>query len=180
MNIKKNIINKIIATEGGYVDDPSDSGGETNYGITKSVARDNGYSGDMIGLPIQLAYRIYSKKYWDSMRLDEICRVSESIAEELADTGINMGVIRAGEFFQRSLNVLNKQGSLFNDLFVDGIVGDKTIKAFKHLYLIREKPGVDVLLKMLNSLQGAFYISLAERRQKDQRFIFGWFMNRVS
>lgn len=180
MNAKQRIINKIIATEGGYVNDTSDSGGETNYGITKSVARDNGYFGDMMGLPIQLAFRIYAEKYWDSLGLDDVAVISEAVAEELADTGVNMGVIRSGEFFQRALNVLNNNGALYPGLAVDGVVGDKTIAAFKHFYLIREGAGISVMLKMLDSLQGAFYISLAERRQKDQKFIFGWFVNRVA
>ena len=180
MNAKKRIINKIIATEGGYVSDLSDSGGETNYGITVDVARDNGYTGNMMGLPIQLAFKIYANKYWDALRLDDIAGINEEVAEELADTGINMGVIRSGEFFQRSLNVLNKEGSLFHDLVIDGLVGNKTIEAFEQLNLIRGEAGNKVLLKMLNSLQGEFYISLAERRQKDEKFVFGWFMNRVA
>jgi len=36
------------------------------------------------------------------------------------------------------------------------------------------------LYKMLNALQGAYYIELAERREKDEDFIYGWFKHRVS
>ena len=43
--MKDRIINAIIDREGGYVDEPDDSGGETNYGVTKAVARANGYRG---------------------------------------------------------------------------------------------------------------------------------------
>ena len=41
--MKTKIINEIIGVEGGYVNDPSDSGGETNFGITVAVARQFGY-----------------------------------------------------------------------------------------------------------------------------------------
>ena len=41
--LKDDTINHIIEIEGGYVNDPNDSGGETNYGVTEKVARDNGY-----------------------------------------------------------------------------------------------------------------------------------------
>ena len=44
---------------------------------------------------------------------------------------------------------------------------------------IRSQKGMDVLVVMLNALQGAFYVTLAERREKDERFVFGWFANRV-
>lgn len=37
--MKDKIINEIIRVEGGYVNDPRDSGGETNFGITVAVAR---------------------------------------------------------------------------------------------------------------------------------------------
>lgn len=35
--MKENIINEIIRVEGEYVNDPSDSGGETNFDITLEV-----------------------------------------------------------------------------------------------------------------------------------------------
>ena len=98
--LKTNIINHIIKIEGGYVNDPADSGGETKYGITKRVARLNGYEGAMKHLPQTTAFAIYAKRYWDSLSLDEIEQRSNSIAKELADTGVNMGTGRAAEFLQ--------------------------------------------------------------------------------
>ncbi len=38
---------EIILHEGGYADDPADSGGKTMYGITEAVARNSGYRGEM-------------------------------------------------------------------------------------------------------------------------------------
>ena len=70
MDIKSKIINSIIAIEGGYVNDPNDSGGETNFGITYKVALANGYHGDMINLPVSVAFNIYSQKYYRLARIN--------------------------------------------------------------------------------------------------------------
>lgn len=180
INIKQEIIDKIIEIEGGYVDDPSDSGGETNYGVTIAVARKYGYEGDMKDLPRDLAFKIYSDKYWDALKLDDVCELSPGIARELADTGINMGVGRAGKFLQRSLNSLNNGGSYYPDIAVDGMVGKRTIVALTSFLDLRGNEGKTVLLNMLNCLQGEFYISLAERREKDEKFVYGWFKHRVT
>jgi len=177
--LKNKIINGIIDVEGGYVNDPNDSGGETNYGITKKVAIEFGYTGSMKALTQYDAFAIYSDKYWNALRLDDICEVSFDIAEELADTGINMGISRAGKFIQRSVNVLNNRQKYYPDLLVDGAIGDKTIASLIALVELRGLQGINVILSMLNSLQGEFYISLAERREKDESFIYGWFKNRV-
>lgn len=176
-NLKDETISRIIDVEGGYVDDPSDSGGETNYGITLSVARANGYSGSMRDLPKSKAYEIYSKKYWDSVKGDQLVSLSNDIAAEVVDTAVNAGVYRASEFLQRLLNVMNKNQKLYNDLVVDGNIGPATISALA-VYL--EARDENVFLDGLNCLQGAFYIELAERRQKDEKFIYGWLKNRVS
>lgn len=179
MSIKKKIIDQIIEIEGGYVNDPKDSGGETKYGITKATAYAYGYAGSMKELPRELAFEIYSKKYWDRLNLSLIEAWSEEIAEELADTSVNMGPETATKFLQRSLNVLNMQGKIFNDLMVDGDLGVKTLSVLKIFLAHRDGHAEEVLLKMLNALQGAKYISLAERREKDEAFVFGWFKNRV-
>lgn len=177
MTLKETVIDAIIAVEGGYVDDPEDSGGETNFGVTKAVAREAGYKGSMRDMPRQVAVRIYSKKYWDAVSGDRLSDLAEDVALEVVDTSVNMGPARAGEFLQRSLNVLNLRETLFKDLVVDGDIGPATLSALG-VYLGSRK--ANVLVKALNCLQGAFYIELAEKRQKDERFLYGWLIHRVA
>ena len=180
MTLKEEIINGIIEIEGGYVNDSADSGGETNYGITKRVARAYGYRGKMRNLSKSKAFEIYSKLYWDKLRLDDIEELSPLIAEEMADTGVNMGTARAGRFLKRYYIVEYNRFALYWYLVVDGQPGKKTIKALRTYVKIRGDKGVLVLHRMLNGLQASFYVTLAERRVKDEKFMFGWFSNRVS
>ena len=162
------------------MNDASDSGGATMYGITEKVARKNGYKGHMRDLPKWLAFDIYEKKYLKRIKFDVIEKVSPLIAKELADTSVNMGWRRAGEFLQQSLNALNRGGKDYSDLKVDGRIGRQTVKALSLYLNKRGKKGEKVLFKMLNALQGAFYVALVQRRVKDEKFIFGWFANRVA
>ena len=111
--------------------------------------------------------------------LDDIEELSPIIAEKLADVGVNMGVSRAGRYLQRSLNVLNNRQALYGDLVIDGQIGKKTIKALRTYVKIRGEDGILVLYRMINGLQASFYVTLAERRVKDERFVFGWLLNRV-
>ena len=177
--IKQKIINEIIRVEDGFVDNVNDSGGATNYGITEAVARENGYFGDMRNLPREVAFKIYEDRYWEPLHLTAIELMSSVIAEEVADTGVNMGIKRSAKFLQRSLNVLNNRGKIYPDLTVDGNLGARTLRALGDYLAYRGKEGENVLLKMLNSLQGSFYVVLSEKREKDESFIFGWFSKRV-
>jgi lysozyme family protein len=173
---KQKIIDTTIKVEGGYVNDPSDSGGETNFGITKAVARECGFTLDMKLMTYDEAFKIYVKKYWDALSLDAICELAPAVAEELFDTGVNMGIDRAGKFLQRCLNALNGGAE---DLTVDGKIGAKSVSTLKSFLDKRGLEGEGVLFNMLNALQGEFYVSLCEQRPKDKKFIYGWFKNRV-
>lgn len=174
--MKDKIIDRIIKVEGGYVDDPSDSGGETNFGITIALARRFGYVGAMRDLPRSVAFDIYTAKFWNVIKADDLAKLSELVTEEVVDTSVNMGPSRAGKFLQRALNVLNKRGSLYLDVAVDGAIGAATISALRAYLDSRDE---ETLAKALNCLQGAYYITLAERREKDERFVYGWLKNRV-
>ena len=176
MRSKQEIIDDIIRVEGGYVNDPADSGGETNFGITEEVARAFGYTGAMRDMPRATAFDIYARRYWDAVRGDELAALSETVAFEVVDTGVNMGQARAVTFLQRALNVLNVGGKLYDDLAVDGLAGPVTVAALRDYLAARSEAA---LLKALNCLQGAAYIELAERREKDERFVYGWLRNRV-
>ena len=177
MSLKNEIINHIIELEGGYVNDPSDSGGETNYGITIKVARKFGYYEDMKDLPYSVAFNIYAAQYWDAIHGDALCSLSEGLAREVVDTAVNMGKSRSITFLQRALNSFNMGGELYKDLKVDGSIGQKTIIAVKS-YMANRNEGA--LIKAVNCLQGAFYLELSERREKDEKFIYGWFRNRIT
>ena len=173
--LRDSILDKVIFIEGGYANDPLDSGGKTKYGITERVARRSGYKGHMKNLSITQAKKIYINKYWNKLRLDNVAAIAPRVAEEIFDSAVNMGVGRAGRFLQRSLNIFNAKGHLV----VDGQIGPATVQALTKFIDKRGYYGDIVLTRALNSLQGAFYISLAERRVKDKRFIYGWFKNRV-
>lgn len=179
MNIDQYIAD-LIKREGGYVNDPKDPGGPTNYGITQAVARANGFKGHMQMLPLATAQTIYRLQYWTQPRFDRVNTVSPVVAEELLDTGVNCGVPFTKPLLQRALNLLNNNGTLYPELDPDGVYGDKTINALSAYLKQRGKAGEAVLVKVLNILQGARYIELCERNKTLEKYFYGWIANRVS
>lgn len=173
-------VEPLLIKEGGYVNDPNDSGGETIWGITVAVARAFGYSGDMRSMTKDQARQIYRARYWDSMLLDRVAEMSPEIADELFDSGVNCGVAKAGTWLQRVLNVLNQGGAMYKDIAADGRVGPMTIAALREFLARRGANGARVVFRALNSLQGTHYITLAEDRAKDEAFVYGWLLNRVA
>tara|TARA_B100000131_G_scaffold252496_1_gene246308 strand:- start:2717 stop:3346 length:630 start_codon:yes stop_codon:yes gene_type:complete len=160
----------ILAVEGGYVNDPLDKGGETNFGITKKVAEMHGYAGDMKLMTENIAKSIYKADYWDVIQLDAIGVISPEIALEMFDSGVNCGVRWAAKWFQRSMNLLNRNGTMFENLEVDGFLGPKSIMAFNSFKDKDHK----YILKTMNLLQGMRYISICERDNKQDKFFRGW------
>ncbi len=179
MTIFNRAFEYVLNLEGGYSNNPDDPGGETRYGISEAVAREEGYPGLMQSLPLETAKAIYKRRYWDALKLDVIAAFSEAIAFKLFDTGVNMGTGTAVAFLQRALNALNDQISQAPNLTVDGVIGQKTLVKLSAFLNRRGKPGEHVLFKALNILQGVRYIELAEARCRNRSFIYGWLANRV-
>jgi lysozyme family protein len=169
----------VLGKEAGYSDDPRDSGGQTKYGITEAVARAFGYVGPMNLLGLDQAKAIYRSRYWDALQLDRVASVAPAVAGELFDTAVNLGTDQAAIFLQRALNVLNKEGSWYPDVKADGRIGSMTLASLREFVCRRGAEGQLVLMRALNALQGAFYVELAERRAKDEAFVYGWLLNRV-
>lgn len=172
---KDDIFNSILGKEGGYVNNPDDKGGLTNWGITQVVARAHGYTGDMRNLTRDQALNILEADYWTGPRFDLVATLSPTVAAELCDTGVNMGPAVAARFLQRVLNVMNNQGRLYPDVSVDGQIGPRTIAALTSYLVSRGQTATQVMLTALNSLQGARYIELSEQRPANETFSFGWF-----
>ena len=146
-------IDALIEREGGYVHHPGDRGGPTRFGITEAVARAHGYRGAMRQLPREEAVAIYKRLYWLRPRFDEVARRSPRIAEELFDTGANMGPAVAATFLQRALTALNRNGGDYADLVPDGRIGDVTLAALDAFLTFRgQQSGETVLLRALEAL----------------------------
>lgn len=171
------IIDKVIAAEGGYSDNPTDHGGPTMHGITEEVARANGYTGPMQDLPEQTARRIYTDKYFRAPGFDLVASYSVPVAIEMTDTGVNMHPRTAAKFLQRCLNALNNGG--WPDIAVDGSIGVETLQALSAFLLRRGKDGEPVLIRAMDSLQCARYIELAELDHSQEAFTFGWIRART-
>lgn len=104
----------LLGHEGGYVNNPNDPGGETNWGITVAVARKYGYRGSMRNLPVEVAKDIYRKQYW----LPEFDLIAYPVAFNLFDGAVNSGVNQSVRWVQRAVRVAD-----------DGVMGPITVKA---------------------------------------------------
>lgn len=179
------IIGEVLRREGPqYTNNPADSGGPTKYGITQAAL--SAYRGrqvsaaDVAALTESEAWNVYRERYVARPGYTAVLAESEAIAAELVDTGVNLGPARATEFLQRSLNALNRQGKDYADISVDGDCGPGTVRALHAFLGKRGAEGESVMLRALNCLQGEFYIGLAERRPKDETFLYGWLRERVA
>lgn len=166
-------VNKTIFIEGGYSDDPDDSGGKTKYGITEETARDFGYTGEMKDLTIDEAKLIYKKKYWDSIRLDEI--KNQKMAEIMFDFGVNCWIIYPIISLQRALNILNRNATSWEDLLVDGVIGRKTLGIANS---ISEKDTKEVCITIIG-LWFEHYILILEKNTKKEKYARGWMFRRL-
>ncbi|TDH83504.1 hypothetical protein DWA19_19905, partial [Acinetobacter baumannii] len=101
------------------------------------------------------------KNYWTAPRFDQVNAISSAVAEELLDTGVNCGTGFAKPLLQRALNLLNNQGKAgYAGLKVDGVYGSNTLGALKTYLAKRGKDGEQVLVRVLNIMQGQRYIEI--------------------
>lgn len=169
------MIAEIIRKEGDFSDHPADKGGPTRFGITEAVARREGYTGPMRDMPRGLAEKIYRDRYFIKPGFNMVHLLSVAIAEELFDTGVNMGTDVPCLWLQRLLNVFNSEPPMV----VDGRIGPMTVTALRSFLQRRGAEGEMVMVRALNCLQGARYFELAETRPANKAFIYGWLLNRV-
>lgn len=124
----------LMQNEGGYVNDPDDSGGETKFGICKRSYPDE----DIKNLTIDRAKEIYRRDFWLRAKCD---RYPDALSVAVFDYAVNSGVSRAIKDMQAAMN-----------LKADGVAGNQTIGAANRLPL---RPVLEAYLdKRLNFLTG--------------------------
>lgn len=173
-------LDEVLNVEGRWSDHEDDSGGKTKFGIIEPLARQYGYEGEMQDLSQQKAKEIYYDHFWDWMSLDSVYQVAPRTAKELFEAGVNIGRREVWRWLQRSLNVLNRQETDYDDISVDGIPGPETRNALRAFIRFRGETGDKVLSRAIDSMQGHHYITLAEARHKDESFVYGWYKQRIT
>lgn len=172
-------IQGVLGKEGGYVNDPADRGGETIWGITHTTARAFGYVGSMRVMSRDQAVTIYRRRYWIAPGFDRIEAIDPAISLKLLDWGITSGPSVGTKALQRALNLLNREGALYPDVPVDGAAGALTRAALEAFVAARGREGRLVLLGMVTAQQSCYYMSIAETRPANERFEYGWQLNRA-
>lgn len=149
----------ILQEEGGYVNDPQDSGGATNRGITQNTYDSFRESLGQTKRGVQYLTKAETSKiyeeYWRNSRADKLPDGMNLIHFDFA---VNAGFRRAAITLQRSLGITE-----------DGIIGPVTLKT------VEEKNG-EALIKDYAELRREFYRGLSERRPKDRKFLRGWIL----
>jgi lysozyme family protein len=96
-------ISRVLKSEGGYVNHPSDPGGPTNFGITLAVYRQYGgkpkaTAADVKAMTVEEAKAIYKAQYWNPVHGDDD---PAGLDYTLFDYGVNSGPSRANKVLRR-------------------------------------------------------------------------------
>ena len=125
------IIKVVLKHEGGYVDDPDDRGGATNWGVTQKVYEAYvGYSCDkeeIKKMTQEVAEEIYFKNFWKPSKAE---RLPPEIRQTYFDMCVNHGQGGAVKILQQACNNKRKPD---NQIDVDGGIGPNTIRAAVNL-----------------------------------------------
>ena len=144
MNFEK-AIEYVLEHEGGYVDDPTDRGGETNYGISKRAYPEV----DIKHLTKSEAINIYKIDYWIKGKCDKL---PFSLQYAHFDACVNLGIHGANKVLQTASNVK-----------ADGIIGSMTIKAVKD---------ISIELYIIHRLYK--YCQIVRHNNSQAKYIGGW------
>ena len=142
----------VLKHEGGYVNDPDDPGGETNYGISKRSFPKY----DIKNLTEEDAKDIYKQHYWDVSKAQKL---KDELRLDYFDMCVNMGQRTAVKCLQKATN--NAPGT---KIAVDGRIGPNTIKESKRVSANR-----------LRSFRVLYYAKLIMKKPTLEKYYYGWF-----
>jgi len=141
----------ILRHEGGYVNDPDDLGGETNYGITKRRYPNL----NIKALTVTQAEDIYYKDFYKPLNLHLI--KDDLLALHIFDMAINAGRKRAVKLLQSCLNGITQ----------DGIIGPWTAK-------LVAAAGLNMnMIEIYKAKRYEYYYKVSLLR-RNSKFLKGW------
>lgn len=161
----QSLAEEIVTREGGFVNDPDDPGGATNFGVTIGTMRRLGLDltgdgqvseADVRALTRPQAVAIFLEHYY---RRPGIAALPEALQPSVFDTYVNAGG-NAVRILQRLL------GEMGHDLTVDGVIGPQTIRAAQAAY----QAAPDHLADAYGIARRNYYYALADRRPASRKY----------
>jgi lysozyme family protein len=165
MKTVQELAREIVAREGGYVNDPDDPGGETNFGVTigtlrrlkLDINRDGALDGrDLRALTAQQAAEIYIQHYFVAPRIDQL---PQSLQASVFDMYVNAGS-GAIRILQR---LLTDMGFACTP---DGVLGPATIRAAQ----MAQQAAPAHLANAYGIARRNFYYALGDARPASRKF----------
>ncbi|MFP7672782.1 holin-associated N-acetylmuramidase [Marivita sp. S0852] len=161
----RQIAEDIVRREGGYVNDPDDRGGATNYGVTIHTMRRLGLdltgdgavtTADVRRLTAEQAADIFLEHYFTRPRISD---VSQMIQPTLFDMYVNAG--------SNAVTLLQKLlGKMGIPVAIDGVIGPRTIAATAQGCAAAPNHIVDAYgIERRN-----YYFALADRRPSNRKY----------
>ncbi len=160
-----NMARKIVEREGGYVNDPDDPGGATNYGVTIHTMRrlkldlngdGNITAADVEALTVDGAVEIFVQHYFTG---PGIASLPEALHETVFDMYVNAGG-NAVKILQRLL------GQFQEPVTVDGVIGPMTAAAVKRVH---DEAG-DYLVDAYAIARRDYYFAIADARPASRKY----------
>lgn len=161
----RDIATEIVAREGGYVNDPDDPGGATNFGVTIGTMRRLGLdldgdgkvtSADVKRLTAAQAVDIFIRHYFEDPRIAQLPSILHA---SVFDMYVNAGG-NAVKILQRLFGEFGRPTS------ADGAIGPKTIAAAKAVYAIAPNHLADAY----GIARRNYYYRLADQRPASRKF----------
>jgi lysozyme family protein len=155
----------IVRREGGYVNDPDDPGGATNYGVTIHTMRRLGLdldgngrvdARDVKALSQDQAVQIFLQHYFHAPRID---RLPKALQPTVFDMYVNAGA-NAVKILQRLINQMDA------DLRVDGKIGPMTARACHNAF----DRAPDHMVDAYGIARRNYYFRLADRRPASRKY----------
>lgn len=165
MQTVRQIATEIVAREGGFVNDPDDPGGATNFGVTIHTMRALGLDLDQDGavsvsdvraLSQIQAIEIFERHYFEKPL---IAALPEALQPSVFDMYVNAGA-NAVKILQRLLTEMG------HGLSVDGVLGPKSIAAAQAAYA--QAPGH--LVDAYGIARRNYYFRIADNRAASRKY----------
>lgn len=165
----------LLMHEGGYVNNPNDPGGATNYGVSLRFLQDHPEAGDfdndgkvdaedIANMTVDDAKAIYKQFWWDAFNYGNIN--DQTVATKVFDLSVNMGAKRAHILLQTAID---KTFGL--NLTCDGVLGPASLRV---LNSITDGDQEQQLISAYCDETWAFYQRLIANNPKLSVFQKGW------